>query len=147
MAFCNLCGTQIPEGATTCAACAGRAPYPPAAAVPGGGLADNVAALLAYFTIPAILFLLIEPYNKNRFVRFHAFQAIFLMVAWLGLMVVLGILTHIPVLGWLMAFFIMPIIMLAGFILWLILLIKASQRQMWKLPVIGDLAEKQADAM
>jgi uncharacterized membrane protein len=35
---------------------------------------------------------------------------------------------------------------LAGFIIWLILLLKANQGQMFKLPIIGDLAEKQAGA-
>jgi uncharacterized membrane protein len=39
-----------------------------------------------------------------------------------------------------------PIIMLAGLIVWVMLLLKANQGQMWKLPVIGDLAEKQANA-
>jgi uncharacterized membrane protein len=35
---------------------------------------------------------------------------------------------------------------LAGFVIWLVLLLKANQGQMWKLPFIGDLAEKQAGA-
>jgi len=46
------------------------------------GLTDNVAATLAYITlIPAILFLMLEPYNRRPFVRFHAWQCIFLCVA------------------------------------------------------------------
>jgi uncharacterized membrane protein len=147
MAFCNMCGTQIPDGSTTCAACAGRAASVPPRPASTGGLADNVAGMLAYFTIlPAILFLVIEPYNKSRFVRFHAFQCIFFVVGWMVLGVALSIVAHIPVLGWL-TFLMWPLISLAGFILWIILVIKANQNQMWKLPVIGDLAEKQANAM
>ena len=43
-----------------------------------GGLEDNVAGMLAYITIiPAIIFLVVEPFNKRRFVRFHSFQSIF----------------------------------------------------------------------
>ncbi len=80
MAFCNMCGAQVPDGTTTCAACAGRVPAGAAApvAASAGGMADNVAGMLAYITIiPAIIFLVMEPYNKNRFVRFHAWQNIF----------------------------------------------------------------------
>jgi|SRR5579863_7850779 uncharacterized membrane protein len=145
MAFCNMCGAQIADGTTTCAACSSRAPQ--ATAASGGGLTDNVAGMLAYITIiPAILFLVIEPYNKSRFVRFHAFQCLFFAVAWTVLWIGLNIIVHIPILGWL-TILIWPLVGLAGLIIWIILLLKANQGQMWKLPVIGDLAEKQANAM
>jgi uncharacterized membrane protein len=148
MAFCNMCGTQIADGATTCAACAGRAAGGPAAtAAPAQGMADNVAGMLAYITIiPAIVFLLVAPYNRNRFIRFHAWQNIFFVIAWTVLWIALSIFVHIPFLGWL-SVLIWPLIGLAGFILWIVLLLKANQGQMYKLPIIGDLAEKQANAM
>ena len=80
MAFCNMCGTQIADGTTTCAACSSR-PVTTGAAAPG--LADNIAGMLAYFTIiPAIVFFALEPYNRSRFIRFHSFQSIFFCVAW-----------------------------------------------------------------
>jgi uncharacterized membrane protein len=148
MAFCNMCGAQIADGATTCAACAGRAPAATAATTAStGGMADNVAGMLAYVTIiPAIIFLVVEPFNKNRFVRFHAFQCLFFAVAWTALWIALSIVAHIPILGWL-TILIWPLVGLAGLIIWVILLLKANQGQMFKLPVIGDLAEKQANAM
>jgi uncharacterized membrane protein len=150
MAFCNMCGAQIADGTTTCAACAGRAataPPIPQATASTGGMTDNVAGMLAYVTIiPAIVFLVIEPYNKNRFVRFHSFQNLFFAVAWIVLWIALSIVAHIPILGWL-TILIWPLIGLGGLILWIILLLKANQGQMWKLPVIGDMAEKQANAM
>ena len=63
-----------------------------------GGLSPNVAALLAYLLwIPAILWLVMEPYNKDRFIRFHSFQALFLGLAWFALSIIL---TMIPILGW-----------------------------------------------
>ncbi len=49
---------------------------------PASGLSDNAAGAIAYITIiPAIIFLIVEPYNKNSFVRFHAWQSIFLGIA------------------------------------------------------------------
>ena len=145
MAFCNSCGAQIADGTTTCAACAGRAAAaPPAAST--GGLTDNVAGMLAYVTIiPAIVFLVMEPYNKSRFIRFHAFQCLFFTVAWFVLWIALNIVAHIPILGWL-TILIWPLVGLAGLVIWIILLLKANGGQMYKLPVIGDMAEKQADA-
>jgi len=107
-------------------------------------MTDNVAGMLAYVTIiPAIIFLLLEPYNKSRFVRFHAWQSIFFTVAWWVLWIGLQILVHIPLLGFL-TLLVWPLVGLGGFIVWIILLLKANQGQMFKLPVIGDLAEKQA---
>jgi len=149
MAFCNMCGTQIPEGSSTCATCASRVSGGPAAttSVPAQGMTDNVAGMLAYVTIiPAIVFLVVAPYNRNPFVRFHAFQNIFFCIAWIALWVVLSIFAHIPFLGWL-SILLWPLIGLGGLILWIVLLLKANQGQKWKLPYIGDMAEKQANAM
>ena len=160
MAFCSSCGTQIPAGATVCPACnrpaspvAGAAPLPGTTPAAGstqntvGGLTENVAGALAYVTIiPAIVFLVLDPYNKNRFVRFHSFQCIFFAVAWTALWIVLNIIAHIPVLGWL-TILIWPLVGLAGFVVWIILVLKAYQGKLFKLPAIGDMAEKQANAV
>jgi uncharacterized membrane protein len=148
MAFCNMCGTQIADGTSTCAACAGRVATVPAAPTASvGGMADNVAGMLAYITIiPAIIFLVMEPYNKNRFVRFHSWQCLFFAGALFVLHLGLSIFTIVPVLA-LVTFPLHLLVSLGGFILWIIVLMKANQGQMYKLPVIGDLAEKQANAM
>jgi uncharacterized membrane protein len=153
MAFCSSCGAQIADGTTTCAACASRIPAAPAAAaVNTGAMADNVAGMLAYITIiPSIIFLVIEPYNKNRFVRFHSWQNIFLCIAafvgWIALFIVSAVLAFIPILGHLVAFLLWMALSVGLLVAWIILLIKANGGQMYKLPVIGDLAEKQANAM
>ena len=148
MAFCNMCGAQIADGTTTCAVCAGRvatAPAAPSASV--GGMADNVAGMLAYVTIiPAIVFLVMEPYNKNRFIRFHSFQCLFFAATLLVLHIGLSIFAFVPF----MALITLPLhllISLGGFILWIVLLLKANQGQMYKIPIIGDMAEKQANAI
>jgi uncharacterized membrane protein len=150
MAFCNMCGAQIADGTTTCAACLSKAPAAPSGS--GAGMADNVAGMLAYITIiPAIIFLVMEPYNKSRFVRFHAWQNLFLhlaaFVVWIGLFIVSIVLAFIPILGHLVSFLLWAALVVGFFVAWIILLLKANQGQMYKLPVIGDLAEKQANAM
>jgi uncharacterized membrane protein len=154
MAFCNMCGAQIADGTTTCAACAGRIPAAPAAAAtaPATGMADNVAGMLAYITIiPAIIFLIVEPYNRSRFVRFHAWQNIFLhlaaIVLWIALMILTVAASVVPIVGHLIVMLLGLVVWVGFFVIWIVLLIKANQGQMYKLPFIGDLAEKQANAM
>ena len=58
------------------------------------GLQRNVAGMLCYILglITGIIFLVIDPYNKDKFVRFHAFQAIFFHVGMIAIYLVLGIL-------------------------------------------------------
>jgi len=110
-------------------------------------MTDNVVGLLAYFTIiPAIIFLVVEPYNRSRFIRYHAWQSLLFNAVWIALWIALRIIVHIPFFGWLTVLA-WPLVMLAGFIIWIILVLKANQGQMFKLPVIGDIAEKQANAM
>ena len=135
--FCAKCGKGTPGGATT-----GAAPAPaPAMASAAGGLTDNVAGALAYVTIiPAIIFLVVEPYNRNRFVRFHSFQSLILAVAWVALNFVIGFVPFVHFMLW-------SLLGLVGFVVWVICVLKAYQGQKWKFPVIGDIAEKQADAM
>lgn len=119
-------------------------PMPPVAAQ--SGLSDNAAGGLAYITIiPAIIFLIVAPYNRSRFVRFHSWQCIFLAIAWIVVDVGLIILGRIPGVG-LLDLIIGPLVGIAFFILWLIALIQAFSGKMFKLPILGDLAEKQANS-
>jgi uncharacterized membrane protein len=125
--FCPHCGTNTSTGAA-------------AAAIPAqqGGLSENAAGAIAYITfIPAILFLIMEPYNRSSFVRFHSWQSIFLGIAVIAVNLVLGI---IPVIGWIIA----PLLSIGFLIVWVIVLIKASKGERYKLPFIGNLAEQQA---
>jgi uncharacterized membrane protein len=122
--------------------------YPAQPGVAGSGLSDGAASALAYITIiPAIIFLVLEPYNKVPLIRFHSFQSIGLCVAAVCLQIVLTILQivlHvIPLIGLLF----IPVHLLVGlglFVLWLLCILKASKGEWYKLPVIGDFAEKQA---
>ena len=144
MAFCPTCGTQIADGAPCPHCAAGTVPVPSAATPAGAGLTDNLAGALAYVTIiPAIVFLVIEPFNRKRFVRFHSFQSIFFFVAWMAIDICLAIISHIPFLGW-ATLFLWPLVSLVLFVILLVMALKAYQGQMFKLPVIGDIAEQQA---
>lgn len=110
-------------------------------------MADNVAGMLAYVTIiPAIIFLILEPYNKSRFVRFHSFQCIFLGVAAVVIHIALSFLTVVPFLV-LLTFPLHALVSLAWLIISIFVALKANQGQMYKLPAIGDMAEKQANAV
>lgn len=125
-------------------------PYPQQSAVQPmaaqSGLSDNAAGGLAYVTIiPAIIFLIVAPYNSNRFVRFHSWQSIMLAIAWFVVEVGLMVLGRIPGIG-LVDLFLGPLIGLAFFVVWLIVMIQAFTGKMFKLPVLGDLAEKQASS-
>lgn len=110
------------------------------------GLSDNAAGGLAYVTIiPAIVFLIVAPFNKNSYIRFHAWQSIFLAVAWFVIEIGLIVLRMIPFIGW-FTWILRSLVMLGLFILWIICLIKAFNGERFKIPVIGDLAEKQANS-
>ena len=88
--------------------------------------------------IPAIIFLLVEPYNKNSFVKFHAWQCIFLyLVAF-----VVGFVNVIPILGQI----IFVIAMIGLFVGWIMALLKALKGERYQLPIIGKYAAQQAGA-
>ena len=176
MAFCANCGADV-QG-RFCAKCgapaaaAGRRrpaasqsappPPPPPAASPfpaaagpaptaqAAGLEENLACALCYVLglLTGILFLVLAPYNQNRLIRFHAFQSIFLNIAWIAIYIVLTIvgfaLFSIPFLGAMLSIILHLAAFLGFFILWLMLMYKAYNRERWVLPFIGPLAEKQA---
>lgn len=107
---------------------------------------DNFLAVLAYITcLPAIFFVLVEPFKHNRFVRFHSFQSIFLAVATVvvatAMRILYSLFALIPRVGYLLAWLASAVLLLGWFILWLVLLIKALQGETFKLPWMGNFAE------
>lgn len=101
------------------------------------GIQPNVAALLSYILgfITGIIFILIE--KENKFVRFHAMQSI---VTFAGLFVIGLVLGFIPVIGWML----LPVLWILELVLWIVLMIKSYQGERFKLPIAGDIAEKNA---
>ena len=102
----------------------------------GSGLPKNTKAALCYAAgwVTGLIFLLVE--KKDEFVRFHAMQSIVTFGA-------LTILSMVPVIGWVLSTF----AMIAGFILWLVLIVKAYQGKEFELPVVGRFAKKQLGKM
>ena len=101
------------------------------------GLPENIVAALTYLGgwLSGILFLLIE--RKNKFVRFHAFQSIIVF----GVITLIGIIfTPIPVIGAVISW----LASIIGFVLWILLMVLASQGKKYKMRWAGDLAEKWA---
>ena len=99
------------------------------------GMEENVAGLLCYLVgwVSGLVFFLIE--KDSKFVKFHAMQSIITFVA---LTVIMWIANVIPLIGWLIS----GLVGLLALVLWIILMIKAYKGEKFKLPVIGDLAEK-----
>ncbi len=100
------------------------------------GMQPNLAALLSYLLgfITGILFYFFLE-KENKFVRFHAMQSIVVSAAFFVAQIILGM---IPILGWALSF----LVAIGGFILWILLMIKAYQGEYYKLPYAGDIAEK-----
>lgn len=134
--FCSKCGTPMGEAAPPPA---GTTPLPPPSAA---GLNDSLAGALCYLglLITGILFLVLEPYNRNRAVRFHALQAIFLNIAWVvvwfAATLVFGVI-HVGV-------FLSPVIWLSFLFLWIYMTVTTYQGKTVVLPVIGPMAQQQA---
>lgn len=98
-------------------------------------LDENIAGALCYILgfITGIIFYLIE--KENKFVRFHAMQSI---LVFLPVWIIVWLLGWIPGFGWIVS----GLLGLLSLILWLILMIKAYQGEKFKLPIVGDIAEK-----
>ena len=114
-----------------------------------GYFPESIAGALAYFTfIPAIVFLTVAPYNKNHFVRFHSIQCLLVWLVTLAAAAALRLATTvlfmIPVAGPLLAMLISVVVGIAVFVFWLVLVVKALQGVVFKVPVLGEFAEQHA---
>lgn len=109
------------------------------------GLEENVAGLLAYLLgiITGIVFYVIE--KENKFVRFHAMQSIITFGAlFIISIIVVPIIAIVPVIGWIIGGLLSIIIWIITIVLWVILMYKAYKGEKFKLPIVGNIAEKYA---
>lgn len=99
----------------------------------GTGLSKNVAGALSYVLGPitGVLFLVLE---KDSFVRFHAMQSIVFSIVMFALNMILGVTVVLALL--------LPILWIAEFVIWLMLIYKAYQGEEWELPVVGKFARQ-----
>ena len=149
MIFCSNCGGPVTTGDAFCGKCGARQPNtgssPGPAATPGiaEGITPQTAATLCYVPwlgwIASIFVLASERFRRERDTRFHAFQGLYLFVVWLIVDRVIAPIFRfgfLPGLGWPLRLAVIG----TGFFM----LVKTSQGVRFKLPVIGDLAEKSA---
>ncbi|MBW4038701.1 MAG: DUF4870 domain-containing protein [Acidobacteria bacterium] len=118
--------------------------YPPPGYVPptqyppytkAAGPSTNTIAALAYITfIPALIFLVIEPYKHNDFIRFHSWQCIVLTLVEMAGSIIFGFMGTIGMM-------IRAVLGLLLFVFWLIAIIKASKGERYHIPIVGELAE------
>jgi uncharacterized membrane protein len=142
MAFCKACGQEIGT-ATFCPKCgasqsAAAVPVAAPVASPTEGLQENVAGLLCYVLgwVTGIIFLLID---KRPFVRFHAAQSI---VVFGGLTIIrIALIFMHGLFGGIIGLGLFAIIGILGFVLWILLMVKAYQHQLFRLPIAADVAD------
>ena len=158
MPFCQKCGTEVSEDAAFCGSCgapisSGAGDVPPTKPSPreaGSSLAPNVAALLAYVLgfITGIIFLVLDPYKNDRFVRFHAYQSIFFSVAltvfwilWNGIFwsMFMSVGFMWPILN-----LVSTLVSLGALVMWIFLMYKAYNNERFMIPIIGEFADRQA---
>lgn len=145
MATCLQCGMRIAEGSELCPPCerlsevAAQQGTAPKAKF---GSRENLIGAAAYLTfVPAAVFLLVNPFKKVPFVRFHSFQSLFLAVVIFLTFLVLGLVQSAA----LLLVLLVATLALLGFgILWILLVVKAMQGDAFQLPIIGALAARQA---
>jgi uncharacterized membrane protein len=146
MPFCTQCGTQVAGTDAYCANCGAQ--QPEAARIRTdfvGSMRPNTASLLCYIPfvgwIAAIVVLASQRFRQERDVRFHAFQGLYLFVAWLILDWGVGpFFAFVPrnVFHFSIAGMLKMVVMAA----WIFMIVKASQGERYRLPVFGELAER-----
>ncbi len=109
------------------------------------GIDENLAGVLAYFFAPLSSILLIVMEKNSKSVKFHAYQSLGLVVAWFVITFGYSFSWFLPDFLSLLVSCALSLLGLATFALWIFLMWKAYNNEMYKLPVIGDFAEKQAN--
>ena len=143
MPFCSQCGNQVDNADVYCARCGARQPTvaPRAGGDPFNSISARTASILCYIPgigwIGSIIVLASERFRTNQTVRFHAFQGLYLFVAWL---IEDWVLT--PFFRSIPHMHVDPIVKMALLFMSIFMIVKASHEERYSLPIIGELAEK-----
>lgn len=153
--FCQSCGSPIELRSDVSVSAIespnGAAVISSSAETGSKTMDTNVVGALTYLAgfITGIIFLALDPYKSNSFIRFHAFQSIFFNVAWVAFWIVWMILSAVltpftaGVFG-LVALPLMLVFAVAGFGIWIFLMYQAYQQKLFKLPIVGKFAAEHA---
>lgn len=151
--FCPNCGTAMGSSAPGAGPAPGAYPPPPTTTVAATGIEPHIASALCYTPfaiglIASIIFIVAAPYNQNKFIRFSAFQSLFMHLGLFLLSIAIGIVSAIltMMIHLIGALFVIvwPLLWLGILILFLFMMYKSFNNEKVKLPFIGDFAEKQA---
>ena len=153
--FCQACGSPTefrPEVTAATVKSSSAVAVMPSPREAGSKTMDtNIVASVTYLGgfVTGILFLVIDPYKSNSFVRFHAFQSIFFNIAWVAFWIVWMILSAVltPLTAGVFGLIALPLMLifgLAGFGIWAFLMYQAYQQKLFKLPVAGKFAAQHA---
>ena len=142
MPYCSQCGNEVDPADVYCARCGARQPITaPPVGDPFHSISARTASILCYIPgigwIGSIIVLASERFRTNQTVRFHAFQGLYLFVAWLiedwVLTPIFRGIPHVHVDG---------IVKMVLLFMSIFMIIKASHEERYSLPIIGELAEK-----
>lgn len=146
MPFCSQCGNQVSGSDAFCPGCGARqpggaAPRPGGAPDPLAGMSPRTASILCYVPgvgwIASIIVLASEKFRGDRDVRFHAFQGLYLFVAWLldgwVLRPMFSMVPHMPIHG-------LVEVLLLGMSIFM--MVKAAHNETYSLPLFGELAHR-----
>jgi len=147
MPHCTKCGTMVADSVAFCPSCgtpqaAGVAPAMAPAAGTQSGLSENVAGLLCYLLgwVTGLIFYFID---KRPFVRFHAAQSIVVFGGLTVIRIVFAMLFVSSALaGFSMGIGLLWIVSVVGFVLWVLLMVKAYQGEKYRIPLAADLADQ-----
>lgn len=155
MPFCNQCGNAVHDADIFCARCGRQQPGPQAFGyapppLPGYRPADPMAnvpprtwAILCYIPaigwIASIIVLASDKFKRDRALRFHAFQGLYLFVAWLIADWVLRPISYAMPMG---HFEIYRLVELALLGLSIFMMVKAAHNEVFSLPIFGELAHR-----
>ena len=144
MPFCSNCGNRVEVADTYCGRCGAKQPIaakvPPVARDPLSGVNPRTASILCYIPgigwIAAIVVLASERFRHDRIVRFHAFQGLYLFVAYLMEDWVVHPMLRfqgLPFHGVLQAVLL---------VMSIVMIIKTAKNQVYSLPLFGELAHR-----
>lgn len=104
----------------------------------------RVIAALSYLLgfITGLIFLFVEPYNQDEFVRFHARQSIIFSIAWFAVQIIAGVFIAVmphPISS--LLYFLLSIFNIGTAIFWVILMYKAYVGERYRIPELADWAD------
>jgi uncharacterized membrane protein len=140
--YCPKCGSQSAANANYCVDCGSSLKKVEAEGfnlsfeLPELPINISTASCYLLTFVSGMVMLNLDPYRKDPKIRFHAWQSIIFGILWATFVFIERVLTHVFPFLW----FIVPFVHIGFFVLWILLIMKAYNKETFKLPIIGDIA-------